>query len=309
MDNRFPSAGYFQFEIPIIDHFVVKQRSRKFGPSSKENHPTMKKILVPTDFSPVADHALTYAMEVGASFNSELLLYHVYHVSKVDYNRDFPADEQPLKKELERKMELTQLKFQEGIAEKGLNVSGKVAREPILALFERKVEEHDVDMIVIGSKGASGMKKVIFGSVAATALNMAKIPVFIIPPGSTTPPIKHIVLAVDNLTISKTVLAPLQQLAAAFGAKVTLLNVKTGTTTAVTHKTGVHLDGIESIYKEVPLYNTINDTISKFVKTVDCDVLCMVRRDKGFFERLLQGSNTVNQAYRNQLPLLVLPEG
>ncbi|NRB53223.1 MAG: universal stress protein [Saprospiraceae bacterium] len=268
----------------------------------------MKKILVPTDFSPVADHAFSYAMEIGAAFNSELLLYHVYHVSKVDYNRDFPADEQPLKKELERKMELTQLKFQQSITEKGLRVHGKVAREPILALFERKVEEHEIDMIVLGSKGASGLKKVIFGSVAATALNMAKIPIFIIPPESTTIPIKHIVLAVDHDKISKAVLSPLQQLAVKFGAKVTILNVKTETSPTSPPKPKVDLDGVESHYLEVPLSNTINDTISKFVKTNDCDVLCMIRREKGFFERLLQGSNTVNQAYRNQLPLLVLPE-
>ncbi len=269
----------------------------------------MKKILVPTDFSPVADHALTYAIELGAAFNSDLLLYHVYHVSKVDYNRDFPADEQPLKKELERKMGLTKLKFQDSIAEKGLNVHGTVAREPILALFERKVEEHEIDMLVLGSKGATGLKKVIFGSVAATALNMAKIPVFIIPPESTTLPIKHIVLAVDNDKISKAVLAPLQQLAVKFGAKVTVLNVKTESSLATVSKVKVDLEGVESSYQEVPLSNTVNDAISKFVKTVDCDVLCMVRRDKGFFQRLLQGSNTVNQAYRNQLPLLVLPEG
>lgn len=268
----------------------------------------MKKILVPTDFSPLADHALAYAIELGGAFNSELLLYHVYHVSKVDYNRDFPADEQPLKKELERKMELTQLKFQESVAEKGLSLQGKVAREPILALFERKVEEHEIDLMVIGSKGASGLKKVIFGSVAATALNMAKIPVFIIPPKSTTGSIKHIVLAVDKHTISKAVLAPLHQLAVAFGAKVTVLNVKTEITSAAIRKSSIDLEGVESTYQEVPLSNTINDTISKFVKTNDCDLLCMVRRDKGFFERLLQGSNTVNQAYRNQLPLLVLPE-
>lgn len=269
----------------------------------------MKRILVPTDFSPIADHALTYAMEIGAAFNSELLLYHVYHISKVDYNRDFPADGQPLKKELEQKMEWTRLKFRDSITEKGLTMQGIVAREPILALFERKVEEHEIDMIVIGSKGASGLKKVIFGSVAATALNMAKIPVFIIPPESTLGSFKHIVLAIDHLTISKALLTPLEKLALAFGAKVSLLNVKTETTSVDTRKTSVQLVGVESTYLEVPLSNTINDTISKFVATNDCDVLCMVRRDKGFFDRLFRGSNTVNQAYRNQLPLLVLPEG
>ncbi|MGB5203615.1 MAG: universal stress protein, partial [Eudoraea sp.] len=36
----------------------------------------MKKILVPTDFSPVADNALQYAIEMAAGFKSEIYLYH-----------------------------------------------------------------------------------------------------------------------------------------------------------------------------------------------------------------------------------------
>ncbi len=195
----------------------------------------MKKILVPTDFSPVADNALTYALELGAKFNSELLLYHVYHLSKVDYDRDFPADEQPLKKQLERKMELTQLKFQESIAQKGLTVRTQVAREPILAVFDRKVQEYEISLLVMGSKGASGLKKIIFGSVAATALDMAKIPIFVIPPDANSFPIKHIVLAVDQHGISKAVLRPLQQLALAFGAKVTVLHITGNSTSSTNH--------------------------------------------------------------------------
>lgn len=268
----------------------------------------MKKILVPTDFSRIADQALTYALEIGAKFDSELLLYHVYHVSKVDYNRDFPPDEQPLKNQLERKMELTQLKFQEAITEKGLRVKTKVAREPILAVFDRKVQEHEIDLMVIGSKGASGLKKVIFGSVAATALNMAKVPIFVIPPDSNTMPIKHIVLAVDQQSISQAILTPLQQLATAFGARVTILNVRESTPTPHLRRKNFPLDGVEVNYQEIPMLTNINDTISAFVKNTDCDLLCMIRREKGFFERLFEGSNTVNQAYRSQKPLLVLPD-
>ncbi|HMQ48425.1 MAG TPA: universal stress protein [Saprospiraceae bacterium] len=61
----------------------------------------MQKILVPTDFSPVADNALNYAIEIAAKFESELLLYHVYTFHrKVDFNWDFPEDEQPYVKKI-----------------------------------------------------------------------------------------------------------------------------------------------------------------------------------------------------------------
>lgn len=268
----------------------------------------MKKILIPTDFSLVADNALRYAMELGTAFQSELLLYHVYHISKVDYNRDFAPDDQPFKKQVERKMELSLLKFGGQIANKGLSVETQVKREPIMALFERKVEEHNINLIVLGSKGASGLKKVIFGSVAATALNIAKVPVFVVPPKPFSFPIRSIVLAIDDQAISKTVLDPLQQLALAFNAKVTVVNIKTNTSSPTSSRTKFPLEGLDSIYHELPAANNINDALNAYINRTDCDLLCMIRRDKGFFDRLFQGSTTVNQAYDSQTPLLVLPD-
>ncbi len=42
----------------------------------------MKKILIPTDFSPVADNALNHAIEIASKFKSELFLYHFYSFNK-----------------------------------------------------------------------------------------------------------------------------------------------------------------------------------------------------------------------------------
>ncbi len=68
----------------------------------------MHKILIPTDFSPVADNALSYAIGIAAKFKSELLLYNVYSMNKrIDYDWDFPENEQPFVKNIERKMNFT----------------------------------------------------------------------------------------------------------------------------------------------------------------------------------------------------------
>ena len=268
----------------------------------------MNKILIPTDFSQVADNALAYAVELGAPFQSKLLLYHVYHVSKVDYNRDYAPDEQPFKKQVERKMELSLLKFGEQVATKGLSMESQVRREPIMALFDRKVEEHRVDAIVMGSKGATGFKKVIFGSVAATALNMAKVPVFVIPPEPFSFPIRNMVLAIDDQAISKTTLLPLQRIASAFGAKVTVVTVKSNTSPSSAPRTKLSMGELDASYHELPSSGSINDALNAYIKQTDCDILCMIRRERGFFERLFQGSTTINQAYDSQRPLLVLPD-
>ncbi|MDB4727619.1 universal stress protein [Saprospiraceae bacterium] len=268
----------------------------------------MKKILIPTDFSPVADNALQYAIEIGAEFKSMLYLYHTYYINKVDYDLNLSEDEQPFKKRLERKMGLTELKFSEKIKHKELSIKTFVERGDIPALFKIIAKKQGVNLIVMGSKGASGLNKVIFGSVAATALEMAKVPVLVIPPELSFRPIKQIVIAIDGKKISKHILFPLQELAIKFKAKVIILNVNSETKKETEQVSNISFEGIETSFREVPMNNNINETINEFIEKGDYDLLCMIRREKSFFQSIFQRSITKAQVFSNQVPLLVLPE-
>lgn len=270
----------------------------------------MQKILIPTDFSSIADNAMNYAIEIAAKFESELILYHVYSFNKkIDYNWDFPDDEQPYVKEIEQKMSLTENKFKEKLAEKGLSIQTRVEEDHTYSLFDRIVKKHDINMIIMGSKGATGLEKVIFGSVATTALEIAKVPVLVVPSKPPYLPIEQIVLAVDPDHVSANTLSPIQKMAEKFSAKVTILNINTGTSNKDTHhKIESFLKNIETTYHEVPMSKSINQSINEFVKKNKCDLLCMIRREKGFFEHLFQRSIIKNLAYNISIPLLVLPE-
>tara|TARA_R110002049_G_scaffold1113_2_gene8201 strand:+ start:6868 stop:7677 length:810 start_codon:yes stop_codon:yes gene_type:complete len=268
----------------------------------------MKKILVPTDFYPVADNAIKYAIEIAAGFQSELYLYHVYSFNKFNYDWDFPKDKQPYTKKVERRMKRTRFKFMKKIKEKGLSIQTLVEEDGFFSLFKTKVIEHGVDMIVMGSKGASGLEKIVFGSIAATALEMAKVPVLVVPPEHTFRQLGNIVLAIDHRKVPPNVLLPLQKLAFKFGAKVTILNVYTHPNKNADRISDLHLDGIVTAYREVPMSKSINETINKFIEKEGCDLLCMLRREKGFFERVFQKSITKTQVFSNNVPLLVLPE-
>lgn len=268
----------------------------------------MKKILVPTDFSPVADNAIRYAIEIAAEFKSELYLYHVYSFDRFNYDLNFPEDEQPYTEKVERKMILTKLRFMEKITQNGLSVKTFVEQGDIFSLFKRKAKKHGIDLIVMGSKGASGLKKVIFGSVAATALETASAPLLVVPPGYSFHPLQHIVVAMDHNEISPTVFSPLQKLASKFGAEATLLNVNTGSGRSTYRKIDLYLEGVETTYREMPMSKSINETINKFIQEEGCGLLCMIRREKGFFKSIFKKSITKAQVFSNQVPLLVLPE-
>lgn len=268
----------------------------------------MKRILVPTDFSRVANNALKYAIEIAGDFNAELYLYHVYHIHKVDYNPYLPEDEQPFKKQVERQMELTKLKFEEDIKRKGLAIHTIVDQDSIFFLFKNKIKNLGIDLVVMGSKGASGLERIVFGSVAANVMEIAEIPVLVVPPGCTFRPVDHMVLAIDRREVRPDVLAPVRKLAKKYGAKVTMLNVKKDPNGTPPPMADIHLDDVETIYREVPVSQNINETINEFMEEEGCDLLCMIRREKGFFESVFQRSITKAQVHNSRGPLLVLPD-
>ena len=269
----------------------------------------MQKILIPTDFSPVADNALNYAIEIAVKFESQLFLYHVYSFNKKrDYNWNFPEDQQPFIKKIEQKMQVTKSRFLEKITQNGLSIETKIEPVHISTLFKTKALKHNIDLIVMGSKGATGFEKVIFGSVAATALEMAKVPVMVISPKQSFQSFDHIVLAADSKDISINILSPLQKLAMKFGAKVTILRVNTDSNENEYKIKEIKLDGVETTYRETPLLNSINESIDRFIEKESCDLLCMIRREKSFFESIFKKSVTATQVYNNRVPLLVIPE-
>lgn len=266
----------------------------------------MKKILVPTDFSKVANNALKYAIAIAGEFKAELYLYHVYHMNKFDLSFDFPEDDQPFSKQVELQMKLTKLKFMDDIMQKGLVVHTIVDQDSIHSLFKSKVKSLEIDLIVMGSKGATGLERVVFGSVAATVMEMASVPVLFAPPGYGFRKIAHVTLAVDRHEVRPGTLLPLRKLTSRYGAKVTTLNVKEDSDTEAPEM--IVLDGLETTYREVPVSGSINETINVFMEEENCDLLCMIIREKGFLASIFKKSITKAQIYNRQSPLLALPE-
>lgn len=268
----------------------------------------MKRILVPTDFSPVADNALEYALELAADFRSDIYLCHMYSFDKITYDHNFAKDNQPYTKEVERQMRRKEAEFIDRAKEKGVRLRTFVEEDTFYSLFNTRVIERDIDLVVMGSKGASGLTRFIFGSVAATALETSKAPVLIIPPGYAFCPFQNIILSIDQKEITGQVLAPLKELALQYGARVTLLHISTEAKKQPNTAEILSLEGIETSFAEVQASKSIGESIGRFVQQEGCDILCMVRRERSFFERIFRKSITRVQAFRNEVPLLVLPE-
>lgn len=133
-----------------------------------------KKILFPTDFSHLSDAALEHASALARDTGATLLIVHVeeppmaYGGGEMYYGIPDPD-----RAEVRRMTEAVRPTDPEVRFEHRL-VDGSPAEEIV-----RLAEEEHVDMIVIGTHGRTGLKRLLMGSTAESVMRLAKCPVFV----------------------------------------------------------------------------------------------------------------------------------
>lgn len=157
----------------------------------------MKKILVPTDFSKNADNALDYAVQIAKKTNSKIILFHVFYIAYYSY--DTPMDfmsEQSFQIQENTKNNLVGLcekvKQTFGLECEYISKEGFVV-DSILGISE----EEDVDMIIMGTKGASGIKEMLMGSNTAKVINRTSCTLIAVPEKASYDGIQKIAYATD----------------------------------------------------------------------------------------------------------------
>ncbi|MDY0083309.1 MAG: universal stress protein [Ignavibacteriaceae bacterium] len=137
---------------------------------------TIKKVLVPIDFSDYSKSALRYAVNFSKFFNAEIIL--IYVVEPVIYPLDFSMGQIAMPSfstewDKRAKEELDKL------AKKEINSSVKTiikTGKPFLEIVETAKEE-DIDLIIIATHGHTGVEHIIFGSTAEKVVRKAPCPV------------------------------------------------------------------------------------------------------------------------------------
>ena len=137
----------------------------------------VRRILVPIDFSEHAEAVVEWAAHLAQEHSSEIVLLHVYHLP-VEFQQMegayLPADFWASVKD-EAKRQLSG--FGDRLRERRLEVT-EIAREGYPAtVIEEEVERQNADMVVIGSRGRTGLKHMLLGSIAERVVQKAPCPV------------------------------------------------------------------------------------------------------------------------------------
>lgn len=269
----------------------------------------MNKILVPTDFSENAQRALQFAVAISNRFEAEILLYHVYRVGTSAAEKFKSTLNDIIREDKEKALQqaLNEIK---PTLEKG-TLEGKTAMGDIEDLVINKADKENFDLIVMGSKGETGLEGILYGSTALEIIRRSETPVVVIPERAEPKPIKTIVLAVDGEGISNPeLLDPVIQLVHLREAEIKIFHKAVSGERKELHPSIAEtLQGIEYTYhcKETAT-DDISDSIREFVLENDADLLCVIRRKKGWIQRLFKENVSRDSALDSPIPLLVIKD-
>lgn len=142
---------------------------------------TLKKILVPTDFSEHSSKALRYGAELAAKFGAELHVLHAIELTPLAYGEGayFPPETQA---ELEEAA-VKQLDDLHVAAASEVNVVRKVSHGHPFVETIRYAKEQEIDLIVVGTHGRGAIAHMLLGSVAEKVVRKAPCPVLTVRDG------------------------------------------------------------------------------------------------------------------------------
>ena len=134
----------------------------------------LRHILVPLDFSADAEQALDDAVELAQQFQARLTLLHVIYIpitTEVNLSSYFTEMESGASQRMET--------YQDRVAEAGPAVVMRIIRGTPFREIVDFAEIQQIDLIVMGTHGRTGMQHLLVGSVAERVVRLAPCPVMV----------------------------------------------------------------------------------------------------------------------------------
>ncbi|MBK8556011.1 MAG: universal stress protein [Lewinellaceae bacterium] len=270
------------------------------------------KILIPTDFSKLSRVAVHFAAKMAKKLDAEIVLLNVIFISappramvavKVKAIEDAMVDN--------AKQDSIQLVKELKAENRGkLNISYEIIKGyPIEDAVESFAIHNKIDLIIMGTKGATGLTKVLIGSNAASVINNSDIPVITVPEFARFNNLKHIVYATDVLNLNKE-LNKLVPFAKLFDATIHILHIVSPKSKKKFNTAKTIVDKLKIKYPKITFHVSVNDDIlegiDEYIADTKADMLTMFTHNLTFFEKLFGKSVTRQMTFHSWIPLFAI---
>lgn len=269
----------------------------------------MKRILVPIDFSDQAKYASKVAASIAKKTNSEIILLHMFDIppDTIDpasgSNLHGGAQNIYYMKGIKREF----AKFMALPFFKGIKVIESVRFHKAFEGVIEESKEKDVDLIVMGSQGASGLKEMLVGSNTEKVVRLSHIPVLVIKKNIDNFEVNDIVFASDFGDESKKTFQNVINYAKLFEAKLHLLFINTihnfVSTRVLNEKLSSFTNKFEMTNYTVNVYSdsTIEEGILNFTSEIDADMIAINTHQRSGLYQLFSdniGKDLANHALK-----------
>ena len=261
----------------------------------------MKNILVPVGSSKNALSHLQYAVDFAEAVNAKLFIVQVYNV----YTKAGTMVKVDHIIERESKAFLDHLVSK--IDTKKVDVTVKVLKGKLVDTLELACKAADVDLILVEPRTNSIKDEVFLGKTSGKIIKQTQIPALIIPENYKFKPIENILLALKSAILKKdNALNPLVGIKNKFKATINLLLVKTTYYNEGDFEVDKKLNSLVSNITKTENATTFHGVL-QHLESHKPDMLCVVRRKRGFFTKKWEKNVILKKDFTSLIPVLVLP--
>ncbi len=288
---------------------------------------TIRRILVPVDFTTHSENAIHYALLVASHLKADIKLFNAYldpigtpqtYFESYAYHPDFDKIIKEIEEETERSLKALAARAQAKIAEKkivGVNVSYDMAKGNAVNVVLSETEDFKPGIIIIGTRGSEldGIRS--FGSFTAQIIDKSSVPVLAIPSGFDAQAVvtpKKILYASDFDHTDFNALSRLITIAHPFNSRVYCIHVSQNEVKKEDELLMLELRkylfdvlGEENIECGLLESDDMQQGIEKFIKSRNIDVLALTTHKRNFIQRLFKPSITKKFLFQSNIPLLV----
>ena len=272
----------------------------------------MKRIIIPTDFSPASDNALHYGAQLALDIGADVFLLHVYMIP-------ITINEMPVMvlsgDELKNSADAGLARYQQELLKTYPSLSVKVESRlgDVVEELKDLCEEMNPFAVVMSTHSTSAAEKMLFGSNVVSAVRRVNSVLITVPAEFSYKPIKNIVLATDLQQVDKTPTARILEILQTFEAQLHLVHIATNKDgEGVSEQAALKLQSI--LESANPDYTVINDEhflhgLESFAGQTNADLLILLPHEHSWIENFFFKLHTKDVVTKAHLPVLSIPEG
>ena len=277
----------------------------------------MKKILVPCDFSDSAIHAFKFAVEVARNNNAEVALLNVVEIPVVHDSVMMPAltYEETYLKEMKDRADKDFNKMKSKWAKDGPKVTTHVVYGAATPTISRFVEENKITLVIMGTKGASGLKEFFVGSNTEKIVRWSPVPVISIKNATKASSIKNIVFPSTLHKDEEDLTMKIKALQEMFKATLHVLYVNTPAKFRSDVITRKMLNEFAKRFMlknfTLNIYNDLSEEsgVANFTKDINGDMIAMATHGRRGLSHLMSGSIAEDVVNHLECPILTYKTG